>query len=232
MPEKWEIGQIPALIWGPSSSRCILAVHGSQSHKGDQVIGLLAQQAAAKGYQVLSFDLPEHGDRKERPGLCKPDLCIRDLQAVLAFAQGRWRELSLFANSLGAYFSLRAYPAAGLKRAFFLSPLVDMERMIQNMMTWFQVSEERLKQQRQIFTPMGQTLYWDYYCDVKANPITAWPVPTEILYGEKDELCERDTIDAFVSRFGGDLEVLAGSEHFFHTPAQLNALRDWLDRKL
>lgn len=175
---------------------------------------------------------PSTGTGKSGPAFASPTSVSGICRRCWPSPKARWRELSLFANSLGAYFSLRAYPAAGLKRAFFLSPLVDMERMIQNMMTWFQVSEERLKQQRQIFTPMGQTLYWDYYCDVKANPITAWPVPTEILYGEKDELCERDTIDAFVSRFGGDLEVLAGSEHFFHTPAQLNALRDWLDRKL
>ncbi len=158
--------------------------------------------------------MPEHGDRKNLPELCKPELCIPDLQAALAYAQTKWREIALFANSLGAYFSLRAYPAAKLKRALFLSPLLDMERMIRNMMTWFHVSEERLRQEKEIPTPMGQTLYWDYYCDVKANPILDWPVPTDILYGEKDELCERDTVDAFLGRFGGTLEVLAGSEHF------------------
>lgn len=232
MPEALEIGQIPALVWGPPSDRGIVAVHGKLSHKGDLVIAILAQKAAEQGFQVLSFDLPEHGDRKNLPGLCRPGPCIRDLQAVLAFAQARWREISLFANSLGAYFSLRAYPEAGMKRAFFLSPLVDMNRMIANLMTWFQVSEQRLRQQGEIFTPMGLTLSWDDYCDAKANPITAWPVPTEILYGEKDELCERDTIDGFIRQFGGTLEVLEGSEHFFHTPAQLDAFRDWLGRKL
>ena len=104
--------------------------------------------------------------------------------------------------------------------------------MIRNMMTWFHVSEERLRQEKEIPTPMGQTLYWDYYCDVKANPIRDWPVPTDILYGEKDELCERDTVDAFLGRFGGTLEVLAGSEHFFHRPEQLATLEQWLEKKL
>ncbi|MCI8934025.1 MAG: alpha/beta hydrolase [Clostridiaceae bacterium] len=230
--QRLNIGRIPALLWGEPSERGIVAVHGSQSHKGDRVIEILAQKAAERGYQVLSFDLPEHGDRKNLPELCKPELCIPDLQAALAYAQTKWREIALFANSLGAYFSLRAYPAAKLKRALFLSPLLDMERMIRNMMTWFHVSEERLRQEKEIPTPMGQTLYWDYYCDVKANPILDWPVPTDILYGEKDELCERDTVDAFLGRFGGTLEVLAGSEHFFHRPEQLATLEQWLEKKL
>lgn len=226
-----KIGQIPALVWGEPSDRGIVAVHGSQSHKGDRIIEILARKAGEKGYQVLSFDLPEHGDRKSLPELCKPGPCIRDLQAALAYAQTRWREISLFANSLGAYFSLRAYPEAGLKQALFLSPLIDMNRMIANMMTWFQVSEERLRQERKIFTPMG-TLSWDDYCDAEANPILRWPAPTAILYGEQDELCERDTIDDFIRRFGGALEVLAGSEHFFHRPEQLTALERWLEQKL
>lgn len=227
-----KIGEVPALVWGEPSERGIVAVHGSQSHKGDRIIEILARKAGEKGYQVLSFDLPEHGDRKSLPELCKPGPCIRDLQAALAYAQTRWREISLFANSLGAYFSLRAYPKAGLKQALFLSPVTDMERMIENMRTWFDISEERLQREGEIATPMGQTLYWDYYCDVKANPIQEWPAPTAILYGEKDELCERDTIDAFIRRFGGSLEVLEGSEHFFHRPEQLKVLKRWLEEKL
>ncbi len=230
--QELKVGRIPALLWGDPSDRGIVAVHGSQSHKRDRVIEILARKAMEKGYQTLSFDLPEHGDRKNQSALCKPGPCIQDLNSVMDEAKTRWREVGLFANSLGAYFSLRAYPNAGLKRAFFLSPLVDMERMIQNMMDWFQVSEERLRREGEIPTPMGQTLYWDYYCDVRANPIEAWDVPTEILWGEQDELCERETVEAFVRRFGGGLEILKGAEHFFHTPIQLAALEDWLDQTL
>jgi len=46
-----------------------------------------------------------------------------------------------------------------------------MERLIQNMMKWFSVSEQQLKEKQKIPTPMGETLYWDYYCYVKANLI-------------------------------------------------------------
>ena len=62
--EQIKIGPIPAIIWGPPSQHMVLAVHGNMSHKADTVIELLAGKAVARGYQVLSFDLPEHGDRK------------------------------------------------------------------------------------------------------------------------------------------------------------------------
>ena len=88
--QRLNIGRIPALLWGEPSEQGIVAVHGSQSHKGDRVIEILAQKAAERGYQVLSFDLPEHGDRKNLPELCKPELCIPDLQAALAYAQTKW----------------------------------------------------------------------------------------------------------------------------------------------
>lgn len=59
---------IPALLWGPASDRWIIAVHGNFSHKADRVIALLARRAAEKGYRMLSFDLPQHGE----PGRRRP----------------------------------------------------------------------------------------------------------------------------------------------------------------
>lgn len=63
------IHNIPSAVWGPSSEKVILAVHGNLSSKTDTPIRLLAETAVQKGYQVLSFDLPEHGDRKKRAHL-------------------------------------------------------------------------------------------------------------------------------------------------------------------
>lgn len=68
---------------------------------------------------------------------------------------------------MGGYFSLLAYYDEPLEHAFFLSPVLDMERIIQSMMNWFSVSEQRLQAEREISTPIGQTLYWDYYCYAK-----------------------------------------------------------------
>lgn len=222
------IGHIPALLWGEPSDRLIIAVHGNLSHKADTVIALLAQRAVAQGYRVLSFDLPQHGERKGEPTLCKAQTCVEELQSVMAYAKTLTSEISLFGCSIGAYFSLLAYCNEPLKQALFLSPVVDMERLIGTMMTWFSVSEERLQTEGEVPTPIGQTLYWDYYQYVKAHPVNHWNTSTKILYGSADNLCEQDTVEEFTRRFGCDLNVLEGGEHFFHTGEQLAFYESWI----
>lgn len=222
------IGPIPARLWGESGDRLILAVHGNMSHKADTVIALLAQQAVAQGYRVLSFDLPQHGDRKDEPTLCKAQICVEELRSVMRYAKTLADDISLFGCSMGAYFSLLAYGGEPLRQALFLSPVVDMERLIGNMMTWFSVSEKRLQAEGEVSTPTGQTLDWGDYQYVKAHPVTRWVAPTHILYGSADQLCERDTIAHFTGQFGCELTVLEGGEHFFHTDEQLKAYQAWV----
>lgn len=228
----FSIGHIPALLWGESTGRLLLAVHGNLSHKADTVIALLAQCALPHGYQVLSFDLPEHGDRTGEPTLCKVQTCVQELHTVMAYAKTLAAEISLFGCSFGAYFGLLAYCGESIRRALFLSPVVDMERLIHNMMTWCSVSEERLRAEEEVSTPSGQTLYWDYYQYVKAHPISHWNVPTAILHGSADSLCEREVVEGFAHCFGCDLTVLEAGEHFFHTPEQLDFYQKWLDNAL
>jgi len=58
------IESIPAILWGEPSEKLFIAVHGNMSSKDDEGIVIFAEEAINKGYQALSFDLPEHGDRK------------------------------------------------------------------------------------------------------------------------------------------------------------------------
>lgn len=226
------IDNIPAILWGKKSSTLFVAVHGNMSNKADDHISILAEEANSLGYQVLSFDLPQHGDRKDEPTLCKVQNCVSDLCKVMDFAQAEASEICLFACSMGAYFSLIAYNEIPLQQALFLSPVVNMKRIIDNMMTWFNVSEERLEAEKEISTPIGQTLYWDYYCYVKENPIVLWESPTAILYGKEDNLCEFDFVSSFANQFNCSLEILGNCEHYFHTPKQLSYYRQWLKKHL
>lgn len=50
------------------------------SSKSDLPITILAEEVTPLGYQVLSFDLPEHGHRKSEATLCKVENCISDLK--------------------------------------------------------------------------------------------------------------------------------------------------------
>ncbi|WP_068618154.1 alpha/beta hydrolase [Paenibacillus tuaregi] len=228
----FNVDNIPAILWGDKSDKLFVAIHGNMSNKADDSIVMFAEEATAAGYQVLSFDLPEHGDRKGDNYLCKVQNCVRDLNTMMTYAKSLSNNISVFACSMGAYFSLLEYSKEPLKQCLFLSPVVNMERIIDNMMTWFNISETRLKIEKEISTPIGETLYWDYYCYVKEHPIVAWNHPTSILYGSADNLCEADVVYKFSERFNCDLQVMENGEHYFHTEEQLQYFRQWLKKHI
>lgn len=225
-----KIGHIPAVIWGEPSNRVFLAVHGDQSNKEDPVIDVFAQEAAKRGFQVLSFDLPEHGERKEEATHCHVKVCVKELSDVIAFARTKFSQVSLFACSMGAYFSLLAYRDEVLAQTLLLSPVVDMKRIIENLMLYAQVSPEQLERQKQIATPF-KTLYWDYYRYAVEHPV-AWEKKTALLYGAKDFLCEFDYVKDFADRAHADMTVYEEGEHFFHTEEQMAFYRDWLIKQI
>lgn len=225
--------RIPAILWGKQSEKLLIEVHGNFSNKEDTVISMMAQKAVTKGYQALSFDLPMHGERLDEEYACIPENCVSDLVAVYEFAKFLAPGIHLFACSMGAYFSLLAYHGFDIKQSLFLSPVVNMKRIICNMMEGFQVSEERLKAELEIRLPIGQTLEWNYYCYVKENPICfKWNVPTAILYGSDDNLSEGNEISAFATRYQAAVKVLEHGEHYFHTEEQLQVFDIWADENL
>lgn len=223
-----KIEHIPATLWNSTSSKVIIAVHGNMSNKEDIPIQILAEVAEHKGYQVLSFDLPQHGERQMENTLCKVEICVHELQLIMGYVKERWNTINLFANSIGAYFSLLAFYHEPIQHAWFLSPVVNMQMIIENMMMWFHVDEAQLSKEKEIATPIGQTIYWDYYCYVKKHPITNWPIPCDILYGEHDDMCDYGIIEKFVDAFHCDLQVMEGGEHYFHTLEQLKFYHEWL----
>lgn len=135
----------------------------------------------------------------------------------------------LIANSIGAYFAMGALADKNIEKAYFISPVVDMERLITDMMGWAGVTPEALEAAGEIETPFGETLSWEYLCYARAHPLR-WAVPTEILYAGRDNLTARDTVSAFAQSIGAGLTVMEEGEHWFHTPEQLAFLDRWLTR--
>ena len=229
--ERKNINNIPTLIWGEKSSKVYIAIHGNMSNKEDTVIKILANKVTNEGYQLLSFDLPEHGERKDdRNYLCKVQNCVNDLKQIMAFAKENYNEINVFACSMGAYFSLLAYKNENIKKCLFLSPIVDMKLIIDNMMIWNNTTEEELKEKKEIKTNFGQTLYWDYYLYVKENEIIDWNKETYILYGDKDNMQDEEIVKNFSNHFNCKLSILKDGEHYFHTNEQLNYYKDWLNK--
>ena len=69
--QKFMLGDIPAILWGEDSNRVYVHVHGKMSRK--EYAENFAAIAETKGYQTLSFDLPEHG---EHPFMAQSDAPI------------------------------------------------------------------------------------------------------------------------------------------------------------
>ena len=229
--ERIKIDNIPSIIWGEKSSKVFIAVHGNMSNKEDNVIEILADKLVSKGYQLLSFDLPEHGERKyHQEYLCIVQNCVRDLKQKIEYAKANYEEINLWACSMGAYFSLLTYKDENIKNCLFLSPIVNMKIVIDNMMLWSNITEKDLEEKHEIKKDFGQTLYWDYYKYVKENPIVNWNKKTFILYGDKDNLQDENTIKDFCNKYNCELSIFENGEHFFHTEEQLEYYKNWLDR--
>ena len=133
----------------------------------------------------------------------------------------------LIANSIGAYFSLISLADKKIEKAMLISPIVDMERLILDMMTRANVSEEELSIKKEIETPFGETLSWEYLSYVRKNPIQ-WNIPTEILYAEKDSMTSINTITEFSEKINSNVTVMPGGEHWFHTKEQMDFLDNWI----
>ena len=108
--------------------------------------------------------------------------------------------VTLIANSIGAFFSMSALTKKQVAQAILISPVVNMEKLIVDMMMWANVTEEELRIKKEI--------------------------PTE--FGEKDNLTSIETISEFVGRIGASLTVMKDGEHWFHTEEQMEFLDDWI----
>ena len=139
----------------------------------------------------------------------------------------KYEKISIIANSIGAYFTMLSLTNKNIEKAFFISPIVDMEKLITDMMFLENITEEELYKKKEIKTSFGETLSWEYLTFVRKNPIE-WNVPTYILYGEKDNLTSYETILNFTNKSKANLTVMKDGEHWFHTEEQMKFLDNWI----
>ena len=139
----------------------------------------------------------------------------------------KYKKISIIANSIGAYFTMLSLTNKNIEKAFFISPIVDMEKLITDMMFLENITEEELYKKKKIKTSFGETLSWDYLTFARKNPIE-WNIPTYILYGEKDNLTSYETILNFTNKSKANLTIMKGGEHWFHTDEQMEFLNNWI----
>ncbi len=226
---KIAVAGIPAIVWGETSEKVYIHVHGKMSRK--EYARDFAEIAEKKGYQTISFDLPEHGERIDRNYRCDIWNGIHDLNVIADYVFSKWNQVALYACSLGAFFSLNAYSDRKIEKCLFQSPIVDMEYLICKMFLWFQITEERLRTEKEITTPVD-TLRWDYYQYVRKQPICNWSIPTAILYGGKDNMQSAEVMQKFVQKYSCDLAISQNSEHAFMQDGDRSIVEKWLEKNI
>ena len=193
--------------------RAMLYVHGKDGNAGE-----------SEHYQLLFPDCEVVGmDYKTST----PWETGKEIHDAVEKLRREYENIVLIANSVGAYFCMNAGIDRMIGKAYFISPIVDMERLILTMMGWADVTEEQLKTEGVIATAFGEDLSWDYLCYVREHPVQ-WSAPTEILYGSLDPLTPFETVSTFTGRHNAKLTVMAQGEHWFHTDEQMRFLDNWI----
>lgn len=199
------------------SDSAVLYVHG----KGGN-----ANEAEHFEQFFPDFDMYGFDYKSENPWDAK-----EEFGKVISGLADSYEKVILVAQSLGAFFTMSSGMGGAFERAFFISPMANMEALINNMMMWAGVTEGELQKQGIIPTNFGEDLSWEYLTYVRNNKPN-WAVPTDILYGSTDNLQSIETIQAFVEMTGATLTVMEGGEHWFHTEEQMAFLDDWMRSKL
>ena len=141
----------------------------------------------------------------------------------------KYKKISIIANSIGAYFTMISLFNKNIEKAFFISPIVDMEKLIIDMILSENITEKELYKKKEIKTSFGETLSWKYLTFVRENSIE-WNIPTYILYGKKDNMTSYEIILNFTNKSKANLTVMENGEHWFHTEEQMKFLDNWIRR--
>ena len=82
------IENIPAILCGEKTDKVYIFVHSKMSSKEEaRDFAIIATQ---RSYQVLSFDLPEHGDRKNENYPCVVWNAVSDLGIIGRYVRQKW----------------------------------------------------------------------------------------------------------------------------------------------
>ena len=151
----------------------------------------------------------------------------KEIRAFVENMKSQYETIILIANSIGVFFCLNADIDSLIERAFFISPIVDMEKLIVSMMAAENITEDELRQRRVVRTSSGEDLSWEYLRYVRDHPVR-WTAPTAVLCGRNDTLTSFETITAFADKCDAKVTVMENGGHWFHSEEQMRFLDEWI----
>lgn len=195
--------------------KAILYIHG----KGGSYLEAEQYRKNCPGFDMIGIDYDDN----------RPWIVQKPIRQAYDRAHEKYESILVIANSIGAYYTMHTLQTSNIEKALFISPVLDMERLIRDMMLWTNVTEEELRDVGEIPTDFGETLSWEFLCFVREHPIN-WDIPTEILYAGKDNLISRQTVEKFAASHNAKVTVMENGEHWFHTDEQLAFLDEWMKK--
>lgn len=85
-----QVNEIPAILWGKDSKKLYLYIHGQGGYKEEaEMFSKIVNQY---GWQVLSIDLPEHGERKSEINSFDPWHVVPELSMIMEYAKSKWKK--------------------------------------------------------------------------------------------------------------------------------------------
>ena len=143
-----------------------------------------------------------------------------------------YKEIIVIANSIGAFYAYEYLSDYKIRHAFFISPIADMSQIIFNKMMREGIQHNELEEKKTIICKDGTVLSFDFYQHV-SNYKDNWKVPTDILYGEHDEIVYIENIaDFLASHPSSRLTIMHGAEHYFHTEEEKEFIKNWILKTL
>ena len=143
-----------------------------------------------------------------------------------------YKEIIVIANSIGAFYAYEYLSNFDIKHAFFISPISDMYQIVFNLMMKYKISNEELKEKKEIKLDNGQTLSYGFY-EHALNYKDNWSTSTDILYGEQDELVYIENIADFLAHHSSArLTIKQGSGHYFHSDEEKAFIKSWILKSL
>lgn len=143
-----------------------------------------------------------------------------------------YKGIIVIANSIGAFYAYAYLSEFDISQAFFISPIADMLQLIINIMKMNGISEKELEKQKYITLEDGTVLSYSFYQYISSHK-DDWKIPTEILYGSRDNVVYIESIAAFLENHPlTRLTIKQGSEHYFHTEEEKKFIKEWILRNI
>lgn len=219
--------------WSLAGAKTIIvAMHGFAGDRKSSCIAALAQRMSGPGVGLIAFDWPAHGDSPVDGQALRVQNCLDDLDTVCAYARqaGDNPTLYAFATSFGGYLAMlyhHAHPTT-FARLVLRSPALQMPRLLPDLLVqaqrtpegWITGFERELLVTEELAADLRANRLDDLY---RQEAIQG---DILVIHGDADDVVPLADSMAFCRTHGLPLAQVAGADHRYKKPGELEQVID------